>query len=226
MQYTNGVGISTTAAEIAVLVAFSRDSDDAKVSVMIENGKLIAWAACGVGAVYNHGDAWNGSGKRSSLAHQWQITAETLRDLKKMMKNDDELILHTDEENHLVDAEIRTIKTSQSKLKHIDLDGHVCEQLELNLPEKIPARPGRDTGEIAASELVLGWTVLSLLKTVAKAAETDSCRFFLNSNPELPVYVEVDKPSRLYDDEQPRWVCVLMPIRLSSASETEDTEEG
>lgn len=225
MQYTNGVGLATTAAEIAALVAFSRDSDDAKVSVRVGGGKLTAWAVNGIAAVYNHGDSWDGKGKASSVDHAWQITAETLKSLKKMMGADDELILHTNNKNQLVEAEIRAIETSQSKLK-INLDGHVAEQLDLDLPNSIPTRPGRNTGEIPTSELVLGWTVISLLKYVAKAANTDACRFFISSNPEQQIYVEVDQPSRLYDEEQPRWVCVLMPTRLSSAADDSSDEDS
>jgi hypothetical protein len=65
-------------------------------------------------------------------------------------------------------------------------------------------------------------TTLLLLKDVAKAAGTEANRFFVTSSPTAPVYVEVDKPSQLADEDQASWVCILMPMALKDDASVGD----
>ena len=217
MQYTDGIGIQATQTDLVALLAFAKDDKDAKISVRVENGKLLAWATCGSAAVYHHGETWNGSGKPSQSCHNWQISTDAIEMIKKGMSSGDEVFFRTDSKLSIFDAEIRSIDTAEKK-PPIGLDGFVCEQLELDLPAFIPDRPGRRTGEVPASAVASAFTVLEKLKKVCKAADTEAARFYSPSDPHKPVYVEVDKPSRLSDEEQPRWVAVLMPLRLEEAA--------
>ncbi len=139
------------------------------------------------------------------------------------MAKGDEVILTTGKKLDILSADIRDIETGNKK-PSIGLDGFVSEQLELDMPKMLPTRPGRRTGEVPSEQVALSFTVLSLLSKVCKAADTETARFFIPSDPHQPIYVEVDKPSRLYDEEQPRWVCVLMPMTLAAAAEADDAE--
>lgn len=210
MQYTNNIGISTTVAEIAALVSFSRDSDDAKISVSVANGKLLAWAVNGIAAVYNHGDAWDGKGKPSAVDHDWQVNADMAKRLAKQLQKDEDLTFRVNKALQFTTAETKDIEDGTSR-SHTDLRGHTSEQLDLDLPNYFPSRPMRDTGEVPADVQCLAWNALALLRKVCVAAGSGAIRTFVNSNPTHPIYCEVATPAQLHDDEQPRWVCVLAP---------------
>lgn len=209
MQFTHGIGVMATKPEIEALVGFAKESDDAKVTLRVRDGRFLAFAANGISGVYHHGEALDGEGKPATEDRIWQIPADTLRMLKGAMETGDELVLHTDSVCRLFQAEIREIETSKSRLR-IDLDGHVSEQLQL--PINLPERPIRHTGEITTPEVTFSWGVLKQLQAVTKAADSTATRFVLSSNPKSPIYVEVDEPRRLSDEEQARWVCLLMPM--------------
>jgi hypothetical protein len=221
VQFTDGIGIQATSTEIAALLAFCKDAKESKVYLRLEHGKLLSWATCGFAAVYHHGEAWDGKGKASQQEHVWQISADALSMIRKGMGKSDEVILQTNKKLSITGADIRDIETGEKK-PPIGLDGFVSEQLELNMPKLIPERPGRRTGEIPVSQLTLAQAVIGLLAKVCKAADTEANRFFFPSDPHQPVYVEVDKPSRLYDEEQPRWIVVLAPMRLAEAAEDDE----
>ena len=223
MQYTDGIGIQATAPEIAALLSFCRD-EEATVSVKVADGKLLAFAANGIAAVYNHGEAWDGKGKPSKLVHNWQFSADALKMVRGGMSKGDEVIFTLGKSGDVKSADIRDIETGNKK-PSIELTGFVSEQLEFDMPSMLPTRPGRDTGELPSDQIALSYSVISLLAKVCKAADTEASRFFIPSDPHQAIYVEVDKPSRLYDEEQPRWVCVLMPLKLSSAAEVDEGDE-
>lgn len=224
MQYTDGIGIQATAPEIAALLSFCKDKDS-KVSVKVSDGKLLAFAANGIAATYNHGEACDGKGKPSGLVHNWQFSADALKMVHGGMLSGDEVIFTLGNSDNVKSAEIRDIKTG-NKRPPIELSGFVSEQLEFDMPTLLPTRPGRRTGEIPSDQIVLSYPVISLLAKVCKAAESEASRFFIPSDPHQAIYVEVDKPSRLYDEEQPRWVCVLMPLQLASAAEVDEGDEA
>ena len=213
MQFTHGIGIVITKAELKAITSFARDADDAKIAFRVRNGKLLAWTACPLASVYHHGDAFSGDGKPAVEDNNWGVLADTLRGIEKMMDKDDELILRVNRLEKMTQADIRVIDTSDARMS-ISLDGHVSGQIGLDMPHVIPERPFRDSGEIPTSELVFSWGVLQLLKEVTKAAETNAARFFVSSNPASPVYVEVDKIKNLAGDADPSWVCVLLTIAL------------
>ena len=225
MQFTDGLGIQATALEIAALLHFCKDDEGAKVSVRLGDGKLLAFTSCGKAAVYHHGESWNGSGKASKQEHAWQISADALSMIRKGMSKSDEVIFNVNKKLGITGADIRDIETGNKK-PPIGLDGFVSEQLEFDMPALLPTRPGRNTGEVPTSQLTLAYSVLSMLQKVGKAAESEANRFFFPSDPLQPVYVEVDKPSRLYDEEQPRWIVVLMPLKLAAAAEFEPDDDA
>lgn len=224
MQFTDGIGIQATSTEIAALLSFCKD-DESKISIKLEGGKLLSWAACGVAAVYHHGEAWDGKGKASKASHQWQISADALSMIRRGMAKGDEVIFTTGKKLEILSADIRDIETGNKK-PPIGLDGFVSEQLEFDMPKMLPVRPGRRTGEVPTDQVALSFTVISFLSKVCKAADSETVRFFTNSDPHQPLYVEVDEPSRLYDEEQSRWICVLMPMKLAAAAEADSPEEN
>lgn len=225
MQFTNGIGIQATSTEIAALLSFCKDDDEAKVSVKLMGGKLLSFAANGISAVYNHGEAWDGKGKPSDLIHNWQISSGALAMIRRGMSKGDEVIFTVGKKLDILSADIRDIETGNKK-PSIDLSGFVSEQLEFDMPALLPTRPGRRTGEVPSDQIALSFSVVSLLTKVCKAADSEASRFFIPSDPHQAIYVEVDKPSRLYDEEQPRWVCVLMPLKLAAAAEADEAEKA
>lgn len=219
MQFTDGVGISGTAAEVAALCAFCADEGNlATVAVKVADGTLVSWATNGQAAAYHHGEAFDGTGSPSRIKHEWQISADWLRTVRRSMEGGDEVILRTDAKQRVVEAVVRDIETSSVKLR-VSLDDQVAEQISIDLPAVAPSRPGRHTGEIPTSELMVSWHVLQLLGKVTKAVDSSAIRFFISSNPTQPIYCEVDVPGRMYDEAAPRWVVVLMPIKPSAKEE-------
>jgi hypothetical protein len=223
MQFTDGIGIQVTKPELAALIQFCGEEDRlANVSIRVRDGRLVAWATDGQNAAYLHGESWDGKGKPSAASQDWQVAAEMAHSIARAMGKDTEAILHVNKKLQLTEAEIKEIESGKSLMK-IDLAGHVAEQLDLSLPNFFPSRPPRDTGEVPFETQTFSWGALALLRKVCTAAVTDVVRTFVNSNPVHPIYVEVDTPARMRDDEQPRWICLLAP---SSAAEepAQDTE--
>jgi hypothetical protein len=219
MQFTDGVGISGTAAEIGALCAFCADEGNlATVAVKVDDGSLVSWATNGCAAAYHHGESFDGKGSPSRTKHEWQISADWLRTVRRSMKSGDEVILRTDAKKRVVEAVVREIETSSVKLR-VSLDDQIAEQISIDLPMVAPSRPGRHTGEIPTSELMVSWHVLQLLGKVTRAVDSSAIRLFVSSDPTQPIYCEVDVMGRMYDDEAPRWVVVLMPL-----NQTEKTE--
>jgi hypothetical protein len=215
VQFTHGIGIVITKTELKAVTSFAKGSDDAKIVFRVRDGKLLVWTASSVAAVYHHGPAFDGGGKKATEDRTWQVVADTLRGIEKLMDNDDELVLCVSRTERMTEAKVRVADSSESRMS-ISLDGHVSEQYDLSLPALLPSRPERNLGEIPVAELVLGWSATSLLKDVAKAAETNAMRYFITSNPAAPVYIEIDKLKNLADESQPAWVCVLIPIDLDN----------
>lgn len=225
MQFTHDIGIVATKAELKAILGFAKDSDDAKISFRVQDGKLVAWAASSIAAVYHHGLAFDGKGKPATEDNSWHVTVDILRRIERGMTSKDEVVLHVNRALHFTEAEVRTIEDSQS-MTRTSLDGHGSEQIDLSLPNTLPTRPDRYTGEIPTSKLTLGMTTLLLLKDVAKAVGTEANRFYITSNASAPVYVEVDKPSVLNEEDQAAWVCVLVPMTLNDDSPVEKAVDG
>jgi hypothetical protein len=221
MQFTHDIGIVATKAELDALLAFSKDTNDASITIRVRAGKLLAIASCGRSSVYHHGEAWDGAGEPATERCIWQVNAELLRRINKGLGNDEELLLSIDDVHHLTHAVVRTIEDNETKQK-IDLDSFVTSQLELSLFDFLPSRPDRNNRSKRTPEFMLGFSQLDLIKKVTKAASTDAVRFFVESSPNTPVYVEVDQIKRLADEEQARWVCVFVPIKLDEDFEERD----
>lgn len=219
MQFTHGIGIVITKNELKAITQFAKDADDAKIMFRVRYGKLLVWTASSSAAVYHHGLAFDGNGKKATEDRTWQVVADTLRGIEKLMDKDDELILCVSRTERMVEAKVRVSESNENRMS-ISLDGHVSEQYDLSMPALLPDRPLRETGEIPTSELVLGWGNTELLKCVAKAAETNAMRYFIPSNPAAAVYIEIDKLKNLADESQPRWVVVLIPIDLDERVKT------
>lgn len=216
MQYVDQVGITANSREIAALLEFcGEDERLANISIRVRSGKLTAWAVDGSNAAYLHGISYDGKGKPSELERDWQLSLEMARSLKRSMAKSDEVLLKVNKRLQLHEAEIRDEESGAPRMK-IDLDGHVSEQLDLELPSFFPERPARDSGEVSAATMAFSWGALARLKRVCVAAETDAIRCFVASSERAPIYVEIDKPAALNDDEQPRWVCVLAPSAIAS----------
>jgi len=224
VQFTDNIGIQITKSELHALVQFCGDGDRLEfISFRVGDGKMVAWATDGHNASYLHGDSWDGKGKPSKTLIECQLAADMAKTISKSMGKDHEVFLRTDKALHLVEAEIKYIETSASCAK-IDLTGHVADQLDLSLPNYIPTRPPRGTGEVPFETQTFSFGALALLKKVCAAAQTDVVRAFVNSNPTHPIYCEIDTPTRLHDEEQPRWICILAP---STAAESDlSTKEG
>lgn len=219
MQFTHGIGIVITKNELKAITQAAKDADDAKVVFRVRDGKLLVWAVSASLAVYHHGDAFDGNGKKATEDRTWHVVADTLRMIEKPMDKDDELILAVSRTERMTEAKVRVSESNEVRMC-ISLDGHVSEQFDLSMPFVLPERPLRNTGEIPTPELVLGWGTTSLLQHVAKAAETNAMRYFIPSNPAAPVYIEIDKLKNLADESQPRWVVVLIPIDLDERVKT------
>lgn len=226
MQYTHDVGVTANKKEIAALLEFcGEDENFGNISIRVRDGKLLAWAVDGSNAAYLHGDAFDGKGKPARIERDWQISLEMAQSLKRSMSNGDEVLLKTDKKLRMFEAEIRDEESGQPRIK-IDLDGHVGEQLSLELTKYFPERPARDSGEIPCATNCLSWQAIARLKLVCKAAETDAIRQFVASTERAPIYVEIDKPAALKDDAQPRWVCVLAPSAIAEGIDEKEEKKG
>lgn len=224
MQYTQDVGVTANKREIAALLGFcGEDENFGNISIRVRDGKLLAWAVDGSNAAYLHGEAFDGKGKPAKIDRDWQISLEMAKSLKGAMGNSDEVVLMTDKKLRMFEATIRDEESGAPRMK-IDLDGHVGEQLSLELTKYFPERPARDSGEVPCATNCLSWQAFARLKLVCKAAETDAIRQFVASTERAPIYVEIDKPASLKDDNQPRWVCVLAPSAIAEGIDEKDAD--
>jgi hypothetical protein len=218
MQFTDNVGIIGSKLELAALLKFCGESSDkfTGISIKLERGKLLAWATNGISAIYHHGLTFDGAGKPSEATDAWQIPADVLSTVLKAAGNGDELILSLTNKRGLKDALIRDIETSTERGR-FDLS-HTATNGELFAIEHIvPSRPDRNSCSVGC--LNIATSLLELLRKVSKATGSDACRLWMPENGAQPLYVEVDTLTALSDEEQPRWVVVLMPLRTDDESE-------
>lgn len=226
MQFTDNVGISGSKLEFAALLKFCGEKSGkfTGISIKLERGKLLAWATNGISAIYHHGLTFDGSGKPSDATDAWQIPADVLGTVLKAAGNSDELILCLTKKRGLKDALIRDIETSTERgrfdLSHTATNGELFA-----IDHIIPSRPDRNSVSVGC--LNVATSLLELLRKVAKATGSDACRIWMPENGAQPLYVEVDTLTALSDEEQPRWVVVLMSLRTDddSSPEEADSEE-
>lgn len=227
MQYTDNVGIQGTKAEFAALLEFCGESSEkfTGISIKLERGKLLAWATNGLAAIYHHGATYDGNGKPSQAEDAWQIPADVLRTILKAAGNKDELILSLTKRRALKDALIRDIETSTERgrfdLSNTSTNGELFE-----IEHIVPSRPDRNSASVGC--LNVAPSLLVLLKKVSKATGADACRIWMPESGIAPLYVEVDTLTALSDEEQPRWIVVVMPLRDADEAKpaSDDDEEG
>lgn len=224
MQFTDNVGIIGTKLEFAALLKFCGEKSDkfTGISIKLERGKLLAWATNGISAIYHHGLTLDGAGKPSEATDAWQIPADVLGTVLKAAGNGDELILSLSKKRVLKDVLIRDIETSTERGR-FDLSHTATNGEPFGIYHIVPTRPDRNCSSVGC--LNVAASLLELLRKVANATGSDACRIWMPETGAQPLYVEVDALTVLSDEEQPRWVVVLMPLRTDEDSEEERDKE-
>lgn len=219
MFYTKDLGITATKAELVALLQFTRNDVDtlSGVGFRVEDGKLLAQATNGASAVYHHGEALDGHGGKYDGNHEWQLGSEGLSRIAKSMTGKDEVVLSVNRDGRLTVALVREEADGDPKIK-IDLDGHVSEQLSINLTNVAPARPVASANTIG--RMGLAPSLLAPIAKVARACGGGASRWTFPPDDKSPVYIEIDGGGRLADDlDVAAWVVVVMPLRLDGETD-------